>query len=52
MMDIFLAKSSFHCFFYSYAFGEREGVCKKSMFCTLMKMMKKIADPLTVLHSW
>ena len=29
MMDIFLAKSSFHCFFYSYAFGERGGGMQK-----------------------
>ena len=25
--------------FYLYAFGGREGVCKKSVFCTLVKMM-------------
>ena len=27
-----------------------EGVCKKSMFCTLVKMMKKMDDPLGVIH--
>ena len=26
---------------YSYGLGGRKGVCKKSMFCTLVKMMKK-----------
>ena len=30
---------------YSYTFGGRKGVCKKSMFCMLLKMMKKWITP-------
>ena len=31
--------------FYSHAFGGREGICKRSTFCTLVKMLKNLDDP-------
>ena len=44
--DIISAKSySFYWFFICTLLGGREGVYKKCMFCTLMKMMKKMDNP-------
>ena len=34
--------------FYSTLLGRREGVCKKSTFCTLVKMLKITDGPLTI----
>ena len=39
--EYYLSKSIILLPFYLYTFGGREGVCKESMFCTLVKMMKK-----------
>ena len=35
--------------FYSMLLGRREGVCKKSTLCTLVKMLKIMDGPLTML---
>ena len=46
--DIISAKSSFNCFLFRMRLGGRGGegeaeeACKKSTFCTLVKMMKKM----------
>ena len=39
-MTILIQQNHHFVAFYSYALGEREGVCNKSSFCTLVEMMK------------